>query len=213
MKFIFIHGWGFSKNIWKDYFYLDNAIFLDLPSHGESKESYISLDNYVKKISSSITEPTTIVGWSVGSSIAVLIALQNPNIEKLILIGFSPKFNDEKFGSDPKTVKAFMYNLNRDFENTVFNFRKVAGERDFDCPLPEREGAIKLLKDYINLDLSDAIKDIKQKTFLIHGINDKIVNMNAALFCKEKIVNSEVVLLTSHHIPFIEWNIFELIGE
>ncbi|MEJ5173011.1 MAG: alpha/beta hydrolase, partial [Hydrogenothermaceae bacterium] len=137
MKTVFIHGWGFSKNIWKDYFYIDNAVFLDLPFHGESRESYNSINEYVKKISDSLTEPTTIVGWSLGSTIAVLTALQNPNVKNLILVGFSPKFNDENLGSDPKTVRAFMYNLNKDFENTVFNFRKTAGEKEFNCPLPD----------------------------------------------------------------------------
>jgi len=33
MKYLFIYGWSFSRDIWKDFFKLKNSIFLDLPFH------------------------------------------------------------------------------------------------------------------------------------------------------------------------------------
>lgn len=213
MKKIFIHGWGFCKSIWKDYFYLDDAIFFDLPSHGENKCSDKSIREIASDISSIIDEPCALIGWSLGASICILSSIGNPNVKELILIGFSPKFNDGYLGSDPKMVKAFMYNLAKDYESAIINFRESAIGTGYNGELPEKEGAIKLLREFVNLDITQQLRDVKAKTFLIQGIDDKIVNPSAAMFSHENIRDSEVILLKSHHAPFLEWDIFELIDD
>lgn len=213
MKRIFIHGWGFSKQVWKDYSYIDKAIFLDLPSHGEDKRRNISLYNFVKEVSEHIDEPTILIGWSLGATVSLLASLENHNIKELILVGFSPKFSDSRLGSDPKTVKAFMYNLKKDFKQTLENFRQTAVGEFGEDELPDEEGATKLLRDYINLDITDVLENVKAKTFLVHGIHDKIVNPESAIYSHDKIKDSEVILLNSHHGPFLEWDIFEVIDD
>jgi pimeloyl-[acyl-carrier protein] methyl ester esterase len=210
MKKVFIHGWGFSKNIWKDYFYLDDAEFLDLPFHGESKyQEATTLQSFAEKVSQHIKEPTTMIGWSLGASISVLTAMINPNVKKLVLVGFSPKFNDEKLGSSPSMIKAFMLNLKKDFENTVKNFRITAIGKDPSCGLPQKEGSYLLLKDFIELDLTDILHKIQCETYIIHGINDKIVNKEAAFFTHKAVKNSQLYILDSHHGPFLEKDITE----
>jgi pimeloyl-[acyl-carrier protein] methyl ester esterase len=201
MKTVFIHGWGFSKDIFKDYYYLDNSLFLDLPFHGGFKdfEKNNIFENYVNYVSNKINEKTTLIGWSLGGSVAFLTALKNPFIEKLVLIGFSPKFNDSLLGSDPKVIKAFMLNLNNDFENTVYQFRK--------------EGSKELLKEYINLDLTEKLHLVDIPTYIIHGDKDLIVNPNSAIYCHEKIKNSQLILLDSSHAPFLERDILQYIDD
>lgn len=213
MRNIFIHGWGFSNSIWKSYSYLDDSTFVELPYHGKSTSKQETLMDFSKEISKNITKPTTIIGWSIGATVAIMVALNNPYVERMILIGFSPKFSDKTLGSDPKTVKAFLFNLNRDYDETVNLFRKTAIESSYDEDLPQKEGAIKLLRDYVKTDLTGALKDIKAKTYILHGTNDKIVNMNASFYCKENIKGSEIILLNSHHGPFLDWDIFEFIDE
>ena len=216
MKVIFLHGWGFSKDIFRNYYYLDNSIFLDLPFHGDFKnfERNNIIENFVDQLSNMIKEKTTIVGWSLGASVAVLTALKNPLVEKLILIGFSPKFNDNLLGSNPKTVKAFMMNLHGNFENTVCQFRKSATGQEFkEIPLPEKEGSKSLLKEYINLDLTEKLNFISIPTYLIHGDKDLIVNPYSAFYCHEKIPESQLAILDSNHAPFLERSIFEYIDD
>lgn len=212
MRRIFIHGWGFSKNVWSDYFYLDNAEFLDLPFHGGNKDyTLTSIESFSEYISESINQPTTLIGWSLGASVSVLTALKNKNVKKLVLIGFSPKFEDEKLGSPKASIKAFMINLKKDFEKTVKNFRISAVEKDPACPVPEKEGSIALLNDFINLDLRDVLPSIECETHIIHGIKDKIVNKEAAFFTSQKIKNSQLYLFDSHHAPFLERDVLEVV--
>lgn len=213
MKKIFIHGWGFSKDVWKNYYYMDNSIFLDLPSHGENQNDPLSLQDFCEIVSDYIDGPSVLVGWSLGATVALLTSLINPNVKKLVLIGFSPKFFDENLGSSPKVVRAFLHNLYRDYEGTVLSFRKSAVGCEYPSPIPTVEGATKLLREFVSLDITDSLERVEAKTFLIHGIDDKIVNKNAAIFSKERIKDSEVILLNSHHGPFLEWDIFELVDD
>jgi len=102
-------------------------------------------------------------------------------------------------------VKAFMLALKMDFKDTVYNFRKTATGSEFtEIPLPEKEGSIRLLKEFVDLDIKDKIKDISTPTLLIHGKKDKIINYNGSVYAHKNIKNSELILVDSHHAPFLE---------
>ncbi len=202
---VFIHGWSFDSHIWKD---LYDGTFIDLPFHGNSKLNYKEniIENFVNYVGNNIKENSTLIGWSLGASVSVLVALKFPTkVKKLILVGFSPKFKDENLGSPPKFVKAFMFSLKKDFEKTIYNFRKTSCDNEFkNIPLPEKDGGIKILEEFINLDLTDLLPKINQETVLIHGKNDKIVNYQASIFANENIKHSKLILNNSNHCPFLE---------
>jgi pimeloyl-[acyl-carrier protein] methyl ester esterase len=185
-----------------------HLIFLDLPFHGEFKifEKENIIENYLNYLNEKIQKPSIFIGWSLGASISVLFYLKYPEkVKKLVLTGFSPKFKDENLGHNPKFVKAFFISLKTDFENTVYNFRKLSSDNDFkEIPLPEKEGGIKILNEFVNLDLTKNLKDIKIETVLIHGKNDKVVNPHAAIYCAENIKNSKLILTNSNHSPFYQ---------
>lgn len=203
---VFLHGWGFSKKIWKDFYNLDNSIFLDLPFHGELKKFSTEniLENYVEHINAFVKEPSVFIGWSLGASVSILFYLKYPEkVKKLILIGFSPKFKSESLGHPPKYVKAFLLSLRKDFENTVYNFRVLSSDKKFEnIPLPEKKGATKILNEYINLDLTDDLKKITVPAVIIHGKKDKVVNYKVSYFVNQKIKNSELFLYPYNHSPF-----------
>ena len=211
MRYIFLHGWSFSKYIWKDFYHLNNSIFLDLPFH--NGKSYSTNEKILEKFSLDLLkiindckEDITLIGWSLGASISVLTALNKPNkLKKLILVGFSPKFKDENLGHSPKNVKAFMIQLRKDFENTVLNFRKTAVNNEFrEIPFPIKEGGINILKEFIELDLTKNIKNLNVETVFISGKEDKIINPFGSVWSNKQIKNSSLVLVNSHHAPFVE---------
>ncbi len=193
---IFIHGWSFSSQIWRDYRNIENSVFLDLPFHGDNriyseKDILSSFSEEIYKLIEKQDKPVNLIGWSLGASISVLTALKKPkNLEKLILIGFTPKFKDKELGHNPVAIKAFMLALKLDFKDTIYTFRKtVAGDFFKEIPLPEKEGSIKLLKEFIDLDLREQLSFLEVKTFLIHGREDKIISYKGSVYSSKKIKN------------------------
>ena len=218
IKKIFIHGWSFSSQIWKDFFDIPDSQFIDLPFHGQNKDytDQNIMENFAEDIYKQIQksqEEVVLIGWSLGASISVLTALKKPsNLKKLVLIGFSPKFKDKNLGHNPVFVKAFMVALKVDFSDTIYNFRKTAAGDTFrDIPLPEKEGSIKLLREFIELDLTQKLKDISVPAYLIHGKKDKIINYQGSVFASQQIKNSQLYLTNSNHAPFLEKNTQDLI--
>ncbi len=210
MKNVFIHGWSFSSQIWKDFFGIKDSIFLDLPFHGENK-NYVEKDiinhfvnDLIKRLDSD--EKINLIGWSLGASISFLTALQlQEKINKLILIGFSPKFKDKNLGHNPVAIKAFMVALRTAFEPTIYTFRKnAAGDPFKEIPLPQKNGSIKLLKEFIELNLTDKLIELRTKTILIHGKEDIIINPEAAVFTANRLKKSELFLIDGNHAPFLK---------
>lgn len=209
---IFIHGWSFSSQIWKDYKNIPDSIFLDLPFHGknrnytEEKEIISSFAEEIFQIIENQNNPVNLIGWSLGASISALIALKKPkNLKKLILIGFTPKFKDKNLGHNPVAIKAFMLALKLDFKDTIYNFRKTASGNIFEeIPLPEKKGSIKLLNEFINLDLTEKLPELNVETVFIHGKKDKIINYNGSVYSAQLIKNSKLILTEGNHAPFLE---------
>ncbi|WP_457635186.1 alpha/beta fold hydrolase [Persephonella sp.] len=208
---IFIHGWSFSSKIWEEFKDIPESYFIDLPFHGNNRnfpDNNIleTFSDRLQEMINSSNKETVLIGWSLGASVSVLTALKKPEkLKKLILIGFSPKFMDKRLGHNPVFVKAFMMALKIDFQDTVYNFRKTAvGSSYKNVPLPEKEGSIKLLREFIDLDLTERLEEIDIPVFFIHGKNDRIINYQASVFADEKIKNAQLILTQSHHAPFLE---------
>jgi pimeloyl-[acyl-carrier protein] methyl ester esterase len=209
MKRIFIHGWSFSSKIWRD-FNKEGSIFIDLPFHGDKRKYPIEniIDTFSDELFSLLEEQredVVLVGWSLGAFVSCKVALKKPkNLKKLVLIGFSPKFKDKKLGHNPVAVKAFMMALKLDFKDAVYNFRKTAvGDVFKDIPLPEKKGGIKILKEFVEGDISNQIENIDIETVLIHGKGDKIVSPYGSIFANQRIKESKLLLLDTHHAPFL----------
>ena len=211
LKKIFIHGWSFNRDIWKDYFNLENSSFLNLPCHtnnGSFEKPY--MESFKEKLLEEIEnsdDEVVLIGWSLGASISVLTALENPkNLKKLILIGFTPKFNDKYLGHDPVAVRAFLISLRKMYEPTIFRFRKRAVNNEFkDIPLPfPKECGIDILEEFVNLDLVKQLKNLKQEIILIHGNKDVIVNPSSLLLTAKLIPKARPIMVNSHHGPFLE---------
>lgn len=85
----FISGWGFKSSLLrKSSFYLKGSFLIDLPNI-----KHLTLNNVVNYVSNLIPNNTTLIGWSLGGLIAILLAFKFPKkVKKLILFSSSPRF-------------------------------------------------------------------------------------------------------------------------
>jgi pimeloyl-[acyl-carrier protein] methyl ester esterase len=188
---LFIHGWAFSSRI----FGKIGGIKPDLPAHGGSKEPYRSLEETARSIALSLPAKHDVVGWSLGGTIALLIALLFPQkVERLFLVGTSPFF---RIAWSEKNLRAFKLRIRRE---GVRSFRRMAYPSDFRDGL-EEEVALRILEDYINTDLRDRITSIKKRTYILQGEKDPIVPVEEAFKLKTLIKGSKLIILPGGHFP------------
>jgi len=80
--YYFIPGWGFSANVWPEHLVKHPVRYLD--------------DESVDKMSLDLVFPISIIAWSFGGLLAILLAEKYPYlVEKLILISSQPKMLED----------------------------------------------------------------------------------------------------------------------
>ena len=88
---VFLHGWGQSKQIWqKQQGCFPDALYLNLPGHGGAADS----NNWIEFIASQLPEsPCVFIGWSLGGTVAMQLALKHPEqVAALALVASTPSF-------------------------------------------------------------------------------------------------------------------------
>ncbi len=196
-----IHGWGFSKEIWK-HAGLSKAQHIELPGHGSSKYTQTDILSLSEEIAKTVPKKSTVIGWSVGATLACLIATRT-QVENLILISPTLKFLNL---SQPETaIKKFLRDLKRDFRDTVLWFRKLCfneKEIDLDFNLPDKEPSIKLLESFCYFDLTPYLRLIRSRVKIVAGENDQITKIEGAFKTFELIGNCELtVKRKGDHFP------------
>ena len=188
---LFIHGWAFSSKVFGKL----PGIKVDLPSHGASRERYSGFGNMVKGIALRLSSGHDVVGWSLGGSVALLLALQFPSrVNRLFLIGTSPFFGR---AWQSENIRAFRLMVRR---KGITAFRQLALGREFEDELEEK-GAMKMLEDYIALDLRDRLPMIRKKVFIIHGEKDRVVPPKEAIRLYTLVKGSKLIFLPGGHFP------------
>lgn len=229
--FILLHGFlGSSKDLEKvakelsmDY----KVIVPDIPSFGLSAQ-YNLEKNSKEKMAEALIEffdyfdydEYNLLGHSMGGEVALNIALKDKRVNKLFLVdsqgyeanNFYPDFLKEHPGISSFFIRTF-------FQNYFFQrFMARTGINNMD-----NFDSSKFLKSYylnynipsmvihnLNVDddagiLSNKIKDIENKTYIIWGDKDNIVPVSNAEKFKEDIIDSELIIIeNSGHNPFLE---------
>ena len=172
-----VHGWGFDSSVW-DLAGLKGAVHLELPGHGSSKLSQTDILKLSDELSRAIEPDSTVIGWSLGATLACLIAARL-KVRKLILVAPTVRFSGI---SQPEVVvRKFLRDLKRDFASTVERFRKLCfKERVDEPPLPEREKAIELLESFASFDLLPHLRRVKAETVIVVGEDDAITGLMGA---------------------------------
>ncbi|WP_457567531.1 alpha/beta fold hydrolase [Desulfurobacterium sp.] len=178
MNIYTIHGWSFNKSVWNGTPFSDGFHF-ELPGHGDSNLHVTDLFDVARVFGEEIkNKGATVVGWSMGASVAALMAFLFPEkIERLILYSPTPLFCGI---SQPLVVcRRFLKRLKFDFQGTVGWFRKECGFYG-EFPLPEKEKAVVLLENYMSLDLRRVLSELSVNANVYVGLKDEITKPEGA---------------------------------
>ena len=188
---LYIHGWGFSSKVFKEF----TGIKPDLPGHGRNTSPYRGLDEVVGYLADLIRDRSDIVGWSMGASLALLLALKYPErVRRIFLIGGTPCFRRAWKESN---LRAFRLMIRK---RGISAFRELAGFENFNDSV-QMETLLRMLDDYINLDLSGKLGSVRSKVLIIHGEEDRVVPPSEALKLKDELPDSDVIILKGGHFP------------
>lgn len=222
---LILHGWGLRGSVYsKLKRLLENEGFKvfapDLPGFGEEplQKKVMTLSDYVgfvqKFIKKNIMGDYAIIGHSFGARVAILLALQNPdNLKKLILTGAPGvrrplpvrskiAFFLAKTVAGVFTVPPLVF-FQGFFRKLLYKF---AGEFDYYKAGKLRETFKKIIKQ----ELASFLPKIKIPTLLAWGEKDLIVPVSDGRSMRKLMTNAKLIVVknTNHKLPYRNTNIF-----
>lgn len=210
---VFVHGAGGNSIFWKRTLqYLTGsgrAMAVDLPGHPSGDITCRTIRDYSEAVCSHIAEclPTrpVICGHSMGSAIALTLALEHPDaIGGLILVGAGAKL-----GVDPAIVEGLRTQPMRTIEQTITPmsyFRVDLGlGREARAALSFTNLPV-FLNDYLacdGFDVRPRLSEITVKTFIICGENDRMTPPKWSVYLNQNIRSSTMALVkdAGHMVP------------
>ncbi|CAM8345653.1 MhpC Predicted hydrolases or acyltransferases (alpha/beta hydrolase superfamily) [Candidatus Methylopumilus universalis] len=224
---VLIHGWGMHSGIWEpiiDRFSNQYTLHLvDIPGMGKSHViNPYDLDHVTEEISKALPPSFNILGWSLGSLIAIKMSLMYPKkIHRMVLVGGTPCFinqTDWSYGVDIRDFNNFANNLFKNYKSTMINFyilqlmhsknskliiKKLKEMEAVENP-PEIKSLQLGLDILLNNDLRNDINKIKHQTLLITGDMDRLTPKSASIWLESHLKESQLKLIKgASHIPFL----------
>ena len=224
---VLIHGWGMHSGIWEpiiDRFSNQYTLHLvDIPGMGKSHViNPYDLDHVTEEISKALPPSFDILGWSLGSLIAIKMSLMYPKkIHRMVLVGGTPCFinqTDWSYGVDFRDFNNFANNLFKNYKSTMINFyilqlmhsknskliiKKLKEMEAVENP-PEIKSLQLGLDILLNNDLRNDINKIKHQTLLITGDMDRLTPKSASMWLESHLKESQLKLIKgASHIPFL----------
>jgi pimeloyl-[acyl-carrier protein] methyl ester esterase len=188
-----IHGWSFGKELWKGTPF-EEACHLELPGHVESPFKSTELKELSLEIGKSLTPNSHLVGWSLGATVAALVAVSfKEKVGKLTLIAPTPSFTGT---SQPEAVvKRFLKKLKRDFKGGVEYFRSLCSKRRAPTPKLNEAKATELLASFSSFSGWELFKQIEAPTEILVGEEDQITKLSGAFQTFKLIKDSSLRVL------------------
>ena len=224
---VLIHGWGMHSSIWEpiiNKFSNEYTLHLvDIPGMGKSHviDPY-DLDHVVEAISKALPTSFDILGWSLGSLIALKMSLMYPKkIHRMVLVGGTPCFINQKdwsYGVDVRDFNDFANKLFKNYKSTMINFYTLQLMHSKNSKLlikelkrideaenpPEVKSLQLGLDILLNNDLRDDINKIQHQTLLITGNMDLLTPMSASMWLENQLKAGQLkVIEGASHIPFL----------
>ena len=227
---VLLHGWGMHGGLWGDFNELLSNDFqthtIDLPGFGfsENVKNDFTLDSLTKVIEEyirNLTQPATLIGWSLGGLITQnILKRKNIELKDVVLIATTPSFTKkEGWGTamEQEVFNAFSNDLKSDYKKTLKRFLSLQTRgsdlarddlRKLNETLMERgEPNINALESGLDIlretDLRTKIKN-EISTLLILGEKDTLVPVSVNKEFEKIFPNlDKLILEKAGHAPFI----------
>lgn len=230
---LFLHGWAMCSRVWKyqiAHFAEDYQVICpDLPGHGASESpagtcDFASLTGDMALFINGLgLERATLVGWSIGASVAIMLAaLHRLPVDSLVLVAGTPSFmvrDGFPHGLPASALRRMLKLADADFKRALKEFHGLllseqdqaltAGDEVRDLLtneqyLPRRDAARSLLASLAREDLRENLGSIRIPCLLMHGDQDKICPPGASEYVKERLAQAEMVTFPgAGHAPFL----------
>ncbi len=224
---VLIHGWAMHSGIWRQFAQQlakhYQVTCLDLPGHGlsETVKPY-TLDQISKALIENMPEsPCCILGWSLGTSVAITLAENFPErVDSLILLAGNPKFiqSDDWNGMPVELLNDFGNQLVSNCQLTLIRFLAVqviglpdskkllkdlkAAIHEYDPPTQTvLQSGLEILKES---DLRHDLTELRCPISLIFGNMDTLIPVKVCLDIQKLIPDSDLnIIKGAGHIPFL----------
>lgn len=204
-KILILHGWGQSKELWKDLISKLEGDFeveaLDFPGFGVEplQAPDWGVPEYAKWLKEKVKMQKyfAVIAHSFGGRVITETMNQlNWYPEKLILIG-APVVHVTDKGSGYRAAVSIAKKLLPDSIQD-----RIAGKINPEIPDAKAAGNYESYKRIISYDQSHQLKDITSDTLLVWGANDKEAPVSIAHICHEQIPTSTLKIIpnTGHNV-------------
>jgi pimeloyl-[acyl-carrier protein] methyl ester esterase len=185
-----LHGWSFDRRVWEGTLF-EKGTHLELPGHGESHFKSKGLLELAREIGETLPQSSVLVGWSLGSTVSLLISHLFPEkIEEIYL--FSPTLKFSGISQPKVVVERFIRKLRRNFKKTVTEFRELCSNEKSHLPKLEIETSTELLIDFCHFDLTPYVRGISQPVKIFVGERDRITELEGALSLFKNLKRAEL---------------------
>lgn len=182
---------------------------IPLPGFNEKIDRPYTFDDYLNYLEEKLKnfESFYLMGHSFGGALSMLYSLRNPQkIKKLILYN-AAIVRERTF---KKKIISFLVKIFKPLEKIfpqkiIFFLKKIFYRfivKSYDYFLVDEN--LKKTFANINQSLKEKAKDLKVKTILLWGKNDKITPLTQALVLKNVIKNSKLITIEGSHSPHKE---------
>ncbi len=208
----FINGWGSTAAVWQDL-----ATPGDFCYDISCRENYADLlSEFNKAWQKNNCQPLTLSGWSLGSLLALELAVKAPEkIDCIFLFGATAHFADceESACQKPVIVKNMLRRLHHDPQKTVTDFFTLMfspSESTFlskflaQFNVPSNEKALSYGLSYLlHADMKEKLPQINIPATIIHGSKDSICPLAAAQYLADNLPHSKLTVFNDcGHLPF-----------
>lgn len=202
-KIYIVHGWTYSLSAWDECLAQLRAlgydpIMLKVPGLTADSEKVWTLDEYVTWLNSELPAqgPITLIGHSNGGRISLALAEKFPDrIANLILIDAAGIFHNGLFIRLKRAVFGGAARVGKKLTTSVaiqkIFYRLILAKDYVEAPRNMKE----TMKNMISVDLRAGFPNIKSKTLIIWGDQDKATPIGDAYIMERGIQGSKLVVL------------------
>ncbi|WP_291985590.1 alpha/beta fold hydrolase [Candidatus Accumulibacter sp. ACC007] len=227
-----IHGWGLGSWVWQAVLdrlsrncrvhVVDLPGYARSPADGDARKTFPDFLATAQTLLDALPERITLCGWSLGGLLAMRAALLAPErVSGLILVGSTPCFMqraDWQGAQTPALLGSFSASVQAQPEQTLQRFAALLSQGDArareitrtllaglrKAPVPDSDALRCGLEWLREVDLRPLLPTIATRCLLIHGENDSLNPLAAAVCASGQLANAQLDVFDGvGHVPFL----------